>query len=567
VPPPALAHLCDKPIWVAWAYVWKAKAGKWDKPPINPHTGKMAKVNDPQTWGSFDEALAAVKRYKLAGVGLMLVKDGGVTGVDLDDCITDADGFTPLVAEVLDYNETYAECSPSGKGLRLFVRGATTDGIGVEVYDHGRYLTVTGQHWEGSPSEIREAPLTLARLTAAVDAEREKKRETKKPAKPNRGHVNGHANGRAHAGGDDFFRNVNAAALANLDKWVPALHPTAEKQATGGWSISSEAFRRDLQERLSYHHSGITDFGEERGLTPIDAVLKYGDAADAKAAAIWLCRRLSVEPASLGWEGRAQGSATAVQSTEIQGDFLLVRGWTDGRRPGVYFNEAKPTNDDPNPKPEWRWFCSRIEPLAKTRGNDNRNWGRLLEVIDSDGVPHVWAMPARVGPTVGDGTDFRRELVDRGLEIASGGKARNRLSDYITIWKPSRKVRCVSTVGWSGDAFVMPHCQFGGEEEIVLQVEGVAPEFTSAGNLDDWRRDIAARCVGNSRLMFGVSAAFTGPLLRLAGEESGGVHFCGSSSIGKTTTLHVARSVWGMPLGSWRTTDNSAEAIAAGALC
>jgi uncharacterized protein (DUF927 family) len=65
--------------------------------------------------------------------------------------------------------------------------------------------------------------------------------------------------------------------------------------------------------------------------------------------------------------------------------------------------------------------------------------------------------------------------------------------------------------------------------------------------------------------MFGVSAAFTGPLLRLAGEESGGVHFCGSSSIGKTTTLHAARSIWGMPLGSWRTTDNSAEAIAAGA--
>jgi putative DNA primase/helicase len=66
-------------------------------------------------------------------------------------------------------------------------------------------------------------------------------------------------------------------------------------------------------------------------------------------------------------------------------------------------------------------------------------------------------------------------------------------------------------------------------------------------------------------LAFGISAAFTGPLLHLAGEESGGVHIWGASSIGKTTTLHVARSVWGTPLGSWRTTDNSAEAIAAGA--
>jgi putative DNA primase/helicase len=66
-------------------------------------------------------------------------------------------------------------------------------------------------------------------------------------------------------------------------------------------------------------------------------------------------------------------------------------------------------------------------------------------------------------------------------------------------------------------------------------------------------------------LVFGVSAALTGPLLHLVGEESGGVHFWGSSSIGKTTVLHVARSVWGTPLGTWRTTDNSAEAIAAGA--
>jgi putative DNA primase/helicase len=126
-------------------------------------------------------------------------------------------------------------------------------------------------------------------------------------------------------------------------------------------------------------------------------------------------------------------------------------------------------------------------------------------------------------------------------------------------------VRCVSTVGWCDDAFVMPDRQFGGSEEVVLQVEGVAPAFTIAGSLDSWQRDIAVPCVGNSRLEFAISAAFTGPLLHLAGEESGGIHFWGRSSIGKTTALHVARSVWGTPLGSWRTTDNSAEAIAAGA--
>jgi putative DNA primase/helicase len=244
----------------------------------------------------------------------------------------------------------------------------------------------------------------------------------------------------------------------------------------------------------------------------------------------------------------------------VQGNFMLVRTPTGKHNAGVYFNEA-----DEGGEPNWRWVCSLIEPLAKSRGSDNRNWGRLLEVTDSDGVRHVWAMPAKIGPTVGDGTDFRRELVDRGLEIASGSTARNRLNDYVTMWKPSRKVRCVSAVGWCGDTFVLPEGQYGGGEEVVLQVEGVAPDFTLAGTLDGWRSEIAARCVANSRLQFGISAAFAGPLLRLAGEESGGAHFSGTSSIGKTTVLHAARSVWGTQLGSWRTTDNSAEGMAAGA--
>jgi putative DNA primase/helicase len=552
--------------WVAWKYFWKEKERKYAKIPINPRTGQPADVSDAETWGTAAEAIACVKkRASLAGVGIVLIEGDDLNGIDLDDCITDSGSFSPLAAEVIEDCETYFEESPSGTGVRGFTIGGIKKALaggGVELYCQVRFMTVTGCHIEGTPLEVKPAPRTVAKLTSVAEAARAEKR-----AKTN-GATNG-GNGHAHhtrTVGDDFFANVNAVALTKLDKWVTVLHPTAKKKPNGAWRIpASDLGRPDLQEDLSYHPSGISYFGEEISFTAVDAVMRFGGAAEAKAAAFWLCRQMGIEPATLGWRGRTKDGAPAIKSTEIQGDFLLVRTPTEGRGPGVYINGAKPSDDGETPPPEWRWLCSLIEPLAKTRGSDNRNWGRLLEVVDSDGVPHVWAMPARIGPTVGDGIDFRRELVDRGLEIASGNNARNRLNDYITIWKPSRKVRCVSTVGWSGDAFVMPHRQFGGNEEIVLQVEGVAPEFTSSGTLDNWRCDIAARCGGNSRLMFGVSAAFAGPLLRLAGEESGGIHFCGSSSIGKTTMLHVARSVWGMPLGSWRTTDNSAEAIAAGA--
>jgi putative DNA primase/helicase len=258
-----------------------------------------------------------------------------------------------------------------------------------------------------------------------------------------------------------------------------------------------------------------------------------------------------------------------VKDHEIQGRFMIVRKWIKlGEKrlgPGVYHNDGDEEATEESAKFKWAWVCSPLEPLAHSRDKENRNWGRLLEVVDGDGKRHVWAMPATIGPTVGDGTEFRRELVHRGLRIAAGGKARTRLSDFITMWDPKRKVRCVTTVGWSGDAFVMPDKTYGGAEETILQTEGVAPLFATAGSLEGWRSDIAAKCVGNSRLVFGVSSSFTGPLLKLAGEESGGANLKGPSSTGKTTVQHAARSTWGVPLGSWRTTDNGAEAIAAGA--
>jgi hypothetical protein len=85
--------------------------------------------------------------------------------------------------------------------------------------------------------------------------------------------------GKAHAG-RDFFSKVNSAALARRAEWVPILHPTAHMKANGAWRITSKNLGRDLQEDLSYHADGIRDHGEEQGLTPIDAVQKFGNAAD-----------------------------------------------------------------------------------------------------------------------------------------------------------------------------------------------------------------------------------------------------------------------------------------------
>jgi hypothetical protein len=105
--------------------------------------------------------------------------------------------------------------------------------------------------------------------------------------------------------GDNFFRNVNNAALEAIEKWVQALHPDFRDRGNSGWRLRSRDLGRDLQEDISVHPSGIQDFGEEKPLTAIDLIVKLGAARDPTGAAFWLCEKLEVEPATLGWHQRA----------------------------------------------------------------------------------------------------------------------------------------------------------------------------------------------------------------------------------------------------------------------
>nr|WP_260283644.1 DUF927 domain-containing protein [Xanthomonas sp. CFBP 8152] len=104
-----------------------------------------------------------------------------------------------------------------------------------------------------------------------------------------------------------------------------------------------------------------------------------------------------------------------------------------------------------------------------------------------------------------------------------------------------------------------------GEELLVYQHSGdLQHHYAAVGSLDDWKRDVAARCAGNSRLVLAVATMFAGPLLRFTGATGGGFHIVGGSSSGKTTALRVAASVVGPPeyAREWRSTANGLEGVA-----
>lgn len=223
---------------------------------------------------------------------------------------------------------------------------------------------------------------------------------------------------------------------------------------------------------------------------------------------------------------------------------------------GVYFR-----SDDQEEAP--LWICSRLDVSAMTRDQDGEAWGRLLEFRDPDGRLHRWACPLEL--LAGDGGEFRRVLLSLGLQVSPGQKARQLLASYVQTWRVKDRATCTDKAGWHGPAYVLADETFGTQgERVLLQTIGEPPRLRLAGTVAEWRDNVARFCIGNSRLTLSVSMGFAAPLLELAGDESGGVHFTGGSSSGKTTCLRVGSSTWGGAehLQRWRATSNGVEALA-----
>ena len=249
--------------------------------------------------------------------------------------------------------------------------------------------------------------------------------------------------------------------------------------------------------------------------------------------------------------------AAAERAPEVQlpsGYFMTDRGliWRD------------PSDDE---KPEML-LAGRFDVVAETRDGDGTSWGVLLRWHDHDGRRHEHALPRSA--LAGDGVDARRVLLDGGLYAAPSRKARELLTAFLaSVHTPSR-ARATNRIGWHDGIFVLPDANFGGAGEERLLLQGTTANehaFKVSGSLADWNENVARPAAGNSRLGFAISTGFASPLIEPCNAESGGVHFKGPSTIGKTTALRVAASVWGggEPGGyvrSWRATANGLEGVA-----
>jgi putative DNA primase/helicase len=137
--------------WICWRYDQRGR-----KRPIDPRTGKAAKTNDPQTWATYEAAAAAAEEHGYDGIGFVLTAEDPYAVIDLDGVVDPETGeIESWAAELVDRFDSYAELSPSGKGLHIWVRGSI-EGINkagsppIEIMCAATYLTFTGRVFHDS---------------------------------------------------------------------------------------------------------------------------------------------------------------------------------------------------------------------------------------------------------------------------------------------------------------------------------------------------------------------------------------------------------------------------------
>jgi len=218
----------------------------------------------------------------------------------------------------------------------------------------------------------------------------------------------------------------------------------------------------------------------------------------------------------------------------------------------------------------YKRICAPLELLALTRdaGGSGQDWGVLVRFKDYDGQEKRLNIPKRLFATDG-GSDIRKQLLSEGLHIEPRSQEKGKLIDYLNCPDITNRVGLVKKLGWHKNAFILPDQTIGETVSPLLYDNENARDckLKAAGSISEWQREIASYCEGNPLLTLAVSLAFTGPLVSLMGlSENVGFHFYGDSSLGKSTLMNVACSVYGKPSefkGSWRTTDNALEDTAA----
>jgi hypothetical protein len=110
--------------------------------------GEQGGATDRARLVTFEEAREAAIRGNYAGIGFAPLPELGLTFLDFDNCVDAHGRIPPEIMAIV--GRTYAEYSPSGKGIRAVLKGdlgnrkSHGEPYGVELFSSKGYVTLTG---------------------------------------------------------------------------------------------------------------------------------------------------------------------------------------------------------------------------------------------------------------------------------------------------------------------------------------------------------------------------------------------------------------------------------------
>ncbi len=145
--------------WILWKS--EEKGERYTKIPYQTD-GNEARSNDRRTWSTFATAAKFYTESNADGIGFVFSRQDSYIGIDIDKCVTyaadDTDKSNPIIndfaKEIIDTLDSYTEFSVSGSGIHIIIKGSLPQSVvgtgrksakhGLEIYQHGRYFTMTG---------------------------------------------------------------------------------------------------------------------------------------------------------------------------------------------------------------------------------------------------------------------------------------------------------------------------------------------------------------------------------------------------------------------------------------
>ena len=174
---------------------WRAPAisekRKVQKVPVYAATGKNrhGKQGSPEDLDGLATWDEAMRRFaddpSIAGLGFATLEQFGITALDFDNCINPETGT--VSDDIVDLiSGTYAEISPSGNGIRAFLKGTAADGKnheeGFELFGTTGFVTITGVGY--FPDQPEALQVMDDALREAMEKKAKAKQKQKKAADP-----------------------------------------------------------------------------------------------------------------------------------------------------------------------------------------------------------------------------------------------------------------------------------------------------------------------------------------------------------------------------------------------